>query len=307
MKLKAMFVLLGLLSIIIILIIHVSGSRPQEPNPKPFKLSEDTVKEIRVEPPSIPLTFKPPRVLTEDDVIHVIKAFNASFDNLTWRDWGTTPGLTMTVTLTGGRKVIISNIGMTMEFMISFIEGDNRSFYSITSPEFKEILLRFEEPEFTISEHPLDDPYLKGYITAIDSSYDRVRVLVTSSKDILYAPAGYFPDAYPAYWVNIPKAYRECFLVGHEIEVIFRDYLNSYQYPHLTAAQQVYFVQKEKPDGTSLTEQKAIELALKKINLDVPVIEHVLFDKHQGIWLVTVLHGMLKDKPGILIKIDDYS
>lgn len=66
-------------------------------------------------------------------------------------------------------------------------------------------------------------------------------------------------------------------------------------------------MQKEKPEGTSLTEQKAIELAVGKIDLYVPVIKHVLFDKHQGIWLVTVLNASIVDDPGFLIKIDDYS
>ncbi len=103
------------------------------------------------------------------------------------------------------------------------------------SPELKEIFQRFVEPEFTISEHPLDEPHLKGYITAIDPEnyYNWMRVLVTSSKDILDATAGNFPDAYPAYWVNIPRAYSENILIGREMEVYFKDYLDSHQYPHL--------------------------------------------------------------------------
>jgi hypothetical protein len=299
--------ILGLLSIIIVLTMLSSGCRPQEPNPKPFRLSQDIVKEIRIEPYMRHDTFKSPRILTEDDVIFVIKAFNSSFDRLTWRDRSATPQLIMTVILTDGRKVIIREMGM--EFAIDFIEGDNSSSYLVTSLELKEIFQRFVEPEFTISEHPLHEPHLKGYITAIDPKnyYNWMKVLVTSSKDILDASAGYFPDAYPAYWVGIPRAYRDNFLIGHEIEVIFKDYLESHQYPHITFSQQVYFVQKEKPDGLSLTEQKVIELALKKIKVDVPVIKYVIFDKHQQIWQVTVLHGKPLDKPGILIKIDDYS
>ena len=270
----------------LLLTLGVAGCAKQGKSQKnPYPLVADAVKELRYD--SIYPDINDPLVFQNEAIGHFVQVVNPIIGRLQAGEAETEPEALLRFLLKDGREVIIGKTG-EQSFQISYVDGDEKESFTVSSEELENLFMGLPEPVFVLRNEPITDSQT-GYITEVSD----MRILVVSSE--LIKKYNY----YNANWYSIPEAYLHQVAVGQKVDIVSKG-ISLQSYPAQTAAKELYIYPDFKPEGITISHSRAIQLALEQVKSQdipiLPVIAEITFQAESLVWNIQVVNGFNVDQ-----------
>lgn len=265
----------------LLLTLNVAGCAKQgKTQMKPYPLVPDAVKELRYD--SIYPEMNDPLVFQNEVIGHFVQIVNPVLERLQAGEAETEPDALLRFLHEDGKEVTIGKTG-EQSFQITYHDGDEKVSFTVKSEELENLFNGLPEPVFVLRSEPITNSQT-GYITAISD----MRILVVSSE--LIKEYNY----YNANWYSMPETYLKQVAVGQKVDIVSKG-ITLQSYPAQTAAKELYIYPDLKPAGVTISQSRAIQLALEQVRSQaipiIPAITEITFQAESLMWNIQVING----------------